>query len=139
MELELCENQFLYGVDDKKSDEEIIVEEIIIVIRKRYTIHPRPDLFNEYDNIEFVRRFRFRKRTVQIILTFIEERIKSKTEVNIKCIFFTFILCKIHNIIYNIIYKQSYSCNYNLYIILININNFISEIMLYHYINYYLL
>jgi len=33
MELELCENQFLYGVDDEKSDEEIIV-----VIRKRYTI-----------------------------------------------------------------------------------------------------
>jgi len=75
MELELCENQFLYGVDDEKSDEEIIV-----VIRKRYTIRPRPDLFNEYDNIEFVRRFRFRKHTVQIILTFIEEKIKSKTD-----------------------------------------------------------
>jgi len=44
---------------DEESDEEIIV-----VIRKRYTIRPRPDLFNEYDNIEFVRRFRFRKRTV---------------------------------------------------------------------------
>jgi len=61
MELKLCENQFLYGVDDEKSD-----EEIIIVIRKRYTI-PNPDLFNEYDNIEFVRWFRFRKYTIQII------------------------------------------------------------------------
>jgi len=78
MELELCENQFLYGVDDEKSDEEIIVEEIIIVIRKRYTIHPRPDLFNEYDNIEFVRRFRFCKRTVQIILTLIRRKNKKQ-------------------------------------------------------------
>jgi len=74
MELELCENQFLYSIDDEESDEEIIV------IRKRYTIRPRPDLFNEYDNIEFV-RFRFRKRTVQIILiSLIEERMKSKTD-----------------------------------------------------------
>jgi len=48
------------------------------MIRKRYTIRPRPDLFNEYDNIEFVRRFR--KRTVHIILTLIEERIKNKTD-----------------------------------------------------------
>jgi len=38
------------------------------------------------------------------------------------------------------LYKQRYACSYNSYIILININNFISEIMLYHhYINYYLL
>lgn len=62
----LCENQLLYGDEnyDEGSDEEIIV-----MIRKRYTVRPRPDLFNEYDNIEFVKRFRFRKCTVQKILT----------------------------------------------------------------------
>jgi len=54
--MELCyENQFLYGVDNEKFDKKIIV-----VICKRYTIRPRPDLFNEYDNIEFVRQFRYK-------------------------------------------------------------------------------
>lgn len=77
MDFELCENQFLY---DDDNDNEESDEEIIVVIRKQYTIRPRPDLFNEYDNVEFVRRFRFRKRTVQMILTLIEDRIKSRTD-----------------------------------------------------------
>lgn len=71
MELDLCENQFLYGDKnwyDEESDEEIIVNNNNN-FRKRYTVRSRPDLFNEYDNIEFVRRFRFRKCTVQMILT----------------------------------------------------------------------
>ncbi|XP_020298875.1 putative nuclease HARBI1, partial [Pseudomyrmex gracilis] len=79
MDFELCENQFLY---DDDNDNEESDEEIIVVIRKQYTIRPRPDLFNEYDNVEFVRRFRFRKRTVQMILTLIEDRIKSRTDRN---------------------------------------------------------
>jgi len=79
MEPGLCENQLLYG--DEDDNEESEDEEIyIVVLRKRYTIRPRPDLFNEYDNIEFLRRFRFHKRTVQVILNLIEERIRSRTD-----------------------------------------------------------
>lgn len=77
MEPELCENQLLYG--DEDNNEEVDLE-IRVVIRKRYTVRPRPDLFNEYDNTEFVRRFRFRKCTVHMILNLIEERIRSRTD-----------------------------------------------------------
>lgn len=76
MAVELCENQLIYS--DEDNDEEF--DEIIVVIRKRYTVRLRPDLFNEYDNIEFFKRFRFRKNTVQMILTLIEERIRSRTD-----------------------------------------------------------
>ncbi|XP_018303528.1 putative nuclease HARBI1 isoform X2 [Mycetomoellerius zeteki] len=77
--MELCENVFLYGDDNENSSDEEIH---IIVRRKRYTVRPRPDLFNEYDNIEFVRRFRLHKRTVQMILNLIEETIRSRTDRN---------------------------------------------------------
>ncbi|XP_011268108.2 putative nuclease HARBI1 [Camponotus floridanus] len=78
--MELCENQFLYECDENNAEE--ADEEIIVVVRKQYTVRPRPDLFNEYDNIEFLRRFRFRKRTVQMILILIKQRIRSKTDRN---------------------------------------------------------
>jgi len=74
--MELCENVFLYGDDNENLFDEAIH---IMVRRKQYTVRPRPDLFNEYDNIEFVRRFRFHKRTVRMILNLIEERIRSRT------------------------------------------------------------
>ena len=66
MEVDLYMDQQLY---DNNIDE----LDVEIVIRKQYTVRPRPDLFNEYDNAEFFRRFRFCKQFVLMILTFIEE------------------------------------------------------------------
>lgn len=77
MEPELCENDLLY-CDGNDSDECEI--EIVVRIRKPYTIRPRPDLLNGYDDTEFIRRFRFRKHTVLMILALIEEQIRSKSD-----------------------------------------------------------
>lgn len=77
MELNLYENRLIFSEsEDSGSDEEIMNN----VIRKQYTVRPRPDLWNEYDNIEFFRRFRFQKETVEMILGLIGRRIQSRTD-----------------------------------------------------------
>lgn len=60
-------------------DDEEDYDDILILIRKSYTIRPRPDLLNIYDETEFIARFRLCKETVLGIVDLIRDKIKTKT------------------------------------------------------------
>jgi len=53
--------------------------DIIILIRKPYTVRPRPDLLNMYDENEFIARFRLCKETVLRIVDIIRDKIQTRT------------------------------------------------------------
>lgn len=60
-------------------DEDYEDYEILILIRKPYTVRPRPNFLNIYDEEEFIARFRLNKETVLTIVDLIRERIQTKT------------------------------------------------------------
>ncbi|XP_018402026.1 PREDICTED: putative nuclease HARBI1 [Cyphomyrmex costatus] len=53
--------------------------QILNLIRKPYTVRPRPDFFNIYDEREFITRFRLCKETVIGVADLICDKIKTKT------------------------------------------------------------
>lgn len=71
MDLELYQELF-----DDDDDEDY---EMLIIIRKPYTVRPRPDFLNIYDDGEFIARFRLCKETVLTVVNLIYEKIQTKT------------------------------------------------------------
>lgn len=65
--------QELFEDDDDEDDE------ILILIRKPYTVRPRPDFLNMYNEDEFLTRFRLCKETVMEIVELISEKIRTRT------------------------------------------------------------
>lgn len=66
--------QELFEDDEDREDYEILT-----LIRKPYTVRPRPEFLNIYDEHEFITRFRLCKETVLGIVDLIRERIQTKT------------------------------------------------------------
>lgn len=62
-----------------ENDEDEEDYEILILIRKPYTVRPRPDLLNIFDENEFLARYRLCKETVFKILDLIRDKIQTKT------------------------------------------------------------
>lgn len=63
---------------DISSDEDF---QLINNVRKSYTVKERPNYLEEFDDEEFVKRFRLTRESVLYVLDLIEERIVHRTEI----------------------------------------------------------
>jgi len=71
-------NAFLIG-EDSDSDFEDDIEAFNVCVRKYKSFQPRIDYFNLLDEVEFVKRFRLTKSTVERVLNELVDQLKHPT------------------------------------------------------------